>query len=79
MKSWRADGELLGAPESQPVWLQPITFLLPSRHYLEFAQAISYRGADLAIVWPAFLWTFLLGAAFLGLSLILFRRSVSGG
>ncbi len=65
--------------ESQPVWLQPITFLLPSRHYLEFAQAISYRGADLAIVWPAFLWTFLLGAAFLGLSLILFRRSVSGG
>ena len=44
-----------------------------------FAQAITYRGADLAIVWPAFLWTFLLGALFLGVSLILFRRSVSGG
>lgn len=65
--------------ESQPIWLQPITFMLPSRHYMEFAQAITYRGADLAIVWPSFLWTFLLGAAFLGVSLILFRRSASGG
>lgn len=65
--------------ESQPIWLQPITFLLPSRHYMEFAQAITYRGADFAIVWPSFLWTFLLGALFLGVSLILFRRSVSGG
>ncbi|SNS51482.1 ABC transporter permease [Antarctobacter heliothermus] len=65
--------------ESQPIWLQPITFLLPSRHYMEFAQAITYRGADFAIVWSSFLWTFLLGALFLGVSLILFRRSVSGG
>jgi len=65
--------------ESQPIWLQPITFLLPSRHYMEFAQAITYRGADFAIVWVSFMWTFVLGAAFLGISLILFRRSVSGG
>jgi ABC-2 type transport system permease protein len=65
--------------ESQPIWLQPITFLLPSRHYMEFAQAITYRGADFAIVWTSFLWAFLLGTAFLGVSLILFRRSVSGG
>lgn len=65
--------------ESQPAWLQPITWLLPSRHFMEFATAITYRGADLAIVWPEFLWTFLLGAAFLVSSLILFRRSVAGG
>lgn len=65
--------------ESQPLWLQPITWLLPSRHFMEFATAITYRGAGLAIVWPAFLWTFLLGAAFLVTSLLLFRRSVSGG
>lgn len=65
--------------ESQPLWLQPITWLLPSRHFMEFATAITYRGADFAIVWPAFLWTFVLGAVFLAISLILFRRSVTEG
>ena len=65
--------------ESQPAWLQPITWLLPSRHFMEFATAIAYRGAGFGIVWVEFLWTFLLGGAFLVLSLVLFRRSVSGG
>ncbi|MGB1263591.1 MAG: ABC transporter permease [Cognaticolwellia sp.] len=64
--------------ESQPIWLQPITWLLPSRHYMDFAMAIAYRGADFSIVWLEFLWTFLLGAVFLAVSLLLFRRSVSG-
>jgi ABC-2 type transport system permease protein len=65
--------------ESQPAWLQPLTWLLPSRHYMDFAISITYRGADLSMVWPEFLWTFLLGGAFLVLSLVLFRRSVAGG
>ncbi len=65
--------------ESQPVWLQPVTWLLPSRHFMEFATAIAYRGAGFDIVWIEFLWTFLLGAVVLVLSLILFRRSVAGG
>lgn len=65
--------------ESQPEWLQPITWFLPSRHFMEFATAITYRGADFAIVWSEFLWTFLLGAAFLIISLILFRKAVTDG
>ncbi|MCL3882910.1 ABC transporter permease [Marivita sp. GX14005] len=65
--------------ESQPLWLQPITWLLPSRHFMEFAVAISFRGADFSIVWPEFLWTFLLGAGVLVASLLLFRRSVASG
>jgi ABC-2 type transport system permease protein len=65
--------------ESQPAWLQPITWLLPSRHFMQFATAITYRGADLSIVWPEFLWTFLLGAVFLAISLMLFRKSVTDG
>lgn len=65
--------------ESQPLWLQPITWLLPSRHYMEFAVAITYRGAGLSVVWIEFLWTFLLGAAVLAVSLLMFRRSVAGG
>lgn len=64
--------------ESQPAWLQPITWLLPSRHYMSFAEAIFYRGAGLDIIWMEFLWTFVSGAATLMLSLIIFRRSVTG-
>lgn len=65
--------------ESQPLWLKPITFMLPSRHYMEMATSVAYRGADLSIVWPQFLAVFLLGGAFLAASLLLFRRSVAGG
>lgn len=65
--------------EGQPDWLQPLTWLLPSRHFMEFATAITIRGADFSIVWPQYLWTLLLGAAFLAISLILFRRSVARG
>lgn len=65
--------------ESQPLWLQPITWLLPSRHFMEFATSIAYRGAGFGVVWTEFLWTFLLGAAVFAISLILFRRSVAGG
>ena len=64
--------------ESQPAWLEPITWLLPSRHYMSFAAAIFYRGEGL-IIWMEFLWTFVSGAATLMLSLIIFRRSVTGG
>ena len=63
--------------ESQPAWLQPVTWLLPSRHYMGFAQAIVYRGAGLSIIWPEFLTIAGLGLTFLSLSLALFRRSIS--
>jgi ABC-2 type transport system permease protein len=65
--------------ENQPQWLQPITWFLPSRHFMDFAVAIAWRGAGIGQVWTEFLWTFLLGAAYLAGSLILFRRSVAGG
>lgn len=63
--------------ESQPDWLQPITLLLPSRHYMSFAQAIIFRGAGLETVWMDFLAVAGLGVVFLGVSLILFRRSIA--
>lgn len=65
--------------KSQPAWLHSMTWLLPSRHFMEFAISISFRGAGFAVVWTGFFWTFLLGAAFLVISLILFQRSVAGG
>ena len=65
--------------ESQPDIIQPVTWLLPSRHYMSFAQAVVFRGADISIVWPQFVTVAGLGTVFLGLSLMMFRRSVSVG
>ena len=52
--------------ESQPEVIQPLTWLLPSRHYMSFAQAVIFRGAGIDIVWPQFLTVAVLGSAFLG-------------
>lgn len=64
--------------ESQPQWLQYITWLLPSRHYLSFSNAVLFRGAGFETVWPEFLLVGALGAAFLGASLVIFRRAIAG-
>ena len=63
--------------ESQPELIQPITWLLPSRHYTAFAQAVVFRGAGLDIVWPQVMIVTGLGAVFFAASLMLFRRSIS--
>lgn len=65
--------------ESQPDMNQPITWLLPSRHYMTFAQAVVFRGAGIDIVWPEFMTVAGLGIVFLSVSLVLFRRSMNAG
>lgn len=63
--------------ESQPEIIQPVTWLLPSRHYTSFAQAVVFRGAGVSIVWPQLLTMIFLGSIFFAGSLALFRRSIS--
>lgn len=63
--------------ESQPEIIRPVTWFLPSRHYMAFAQAVVFRGADLSIVWPQLVTIVGLGSIFFTGSLALFRRSVS--
>lgn len=63
--------------ESQPEIIQPVTWFLPSRHYMAFAQAVVFRGADLTIVWPQLLTIMGLGSIFFVGSLALFRRSIA--
>ncbi|MBU2965982.1 ABC transporter permease [Amphritea sp. 2_MG-2023] len=63
--------------ESQPEVIQPLTWFLPSRHYMSFAQAVVFRGADLSIVWPELLNILGLGLVFFSASLGLFRRSIA--
>lgn len=62
--------------ESQPDIVQPFTWLLPSRHYMAFAEAVVFRGADLSIVWPELATMAGLGAVFLSGCLAAFRRSL---
>jgi len=63
--------------ESQPAWLQYLTFLLPSRHFVSFSQVIIYRGGGLQAVWPQFLTVTAIGLAFFVYSLRLFRKSIA--
>lgn len=63
--------------ESQPVWLQYMTILLPSRHFVSFSQKIIYRGGDISAVWPQFLMVAAIGLGFFVYSLSLFRKSIA--
>lgn len=63
--------------ESQPEWLQRITFFLPSRHFTAFAEAIIYRGAGFELVWKQFVTIGAIGVVFFMVSLRMFRRSIA--
>lgn len=63
--------------ESQPEWLQRITYFLPSRSFVSFSQAIIYRGANLRTVWPDFAMVIGVGAAFFIYSLRRFRLAIA--
>ncbi len=63
--------------DSQPPWLQAITFFLPSRHFVSVAQAIIYRGAGFSNVWPSFATVALMAFGFFAAALALFRRSIA--
>jgi ABC-2 type transport system permease protein len=63
--------------ESQPNWLQYVTYLLPSRHFVSFSQVIIYRGGGIGAVWLQFLMVAAVGIAFFAYSLVLFRKSIA--
>ncbi|GJQ23413.1 hypothetical protein BIY37_05205 [Candidatus Brocadia sapporoensis] len=63
--------------ESQPKWLQYITFFLPTRHFVSFSQVIIYRGGGLSAVWLQFLMVTAIGLGFFAYSLVLFRKSIA--
>jgi ABC-2 type transport system permease protein len=63
--------------ESQPQWLQAVTYLLPARHFVSFSQVIIYRGGGIDAVWPQFAMVAGVGLAFFVYSLSLFRKSIA--
>jgi ABC-2 type transport system permease protein len=63
--------------ESQPRWLQYLTYFLPARHFVSFSQVIVYRGGGLSAVWQQFLMVGIVGLGFFVYSLALFRKSIA--
>jgi ABC-2 type transport system permease protein len=60
--------------ESMPPLLATMAQASPTTHFVSFAQAILYRGAGFAVVWPQFLIVAVIGGFFLVLALLRFRR-----
>ncbi|CAH1091716.1 ABC transporter permease [Candidatus Nitrotoga sp. 1052] len=63
--------------ESMPAQLQTIMQLVPSTHFVRLAQAILFRDAGLAVVWPQFVATAAIGALFFLAALLRFRKTVT--
>ena len=63
--------------ESQPEWLQRITWYLPSSRFVSFAQAILYRGAGWSVVWRDFALVTLMGVLCMAYSLSRFRKMIA--
>ena len=63
--------------ESQPGWLQALTYFLPSRHFISFSQIVIYRGGGVAAVWRQFAMIALIGLAFFSYSVAMFRKSIA--
>lgn len=65
--------------ESMPVWLQNTMQISPSTHFVAFSQAILYRDAGVAIVWPQLAIMAGIGAVFFFIALARFRRAILRG
>ena len=63
--------------ESQPGWLQTLTYFLPTRHFVSFSQVIIYRGGGLGAVWRQFAMVTAVGLGFFVYSVSLFRKSIA--
>ncbi|MCC7411014.1 MAG: ABC transporter permease [Gammaproteobacteria bacterium] len=62
--------------ESMPDIVQMLMLAAPTTHFVNFAQAILYRGAGFDVVWPGFLAIIAIGGLFFLATLARFRQSV---
>jgi ABC-2 type transport system permease protein len=66
--------------ESMPVWLQYLMQTIsPTPHFVSFAQAVLFRGADISLVWRLLLAMVVIGAVYFAIALGRFRRVIFGG
>ena len=62
---------------SMPSWLQPVTLLIPMRHFIEILRGVLLKGATVADVAPQMIALAILGVVILTISVALFRRHVT--
>jgi len=63
--------------ESMPVFVQTVMQAAPTTHFAALGQAILFRGAGIAVVWPQFLALAAIGGVFFLFSLNRFRKTIS--
>ncbi len=63
--------------ESMPVILQNIMQFVPSTHFVAFSQAVLFRDATFAMVWPAMLKMLLIGSVYTVFTLSRFRSMLA--
>jgi ABC-2 type transport system permease protein len=63
--------------ESMPDFIQTLMLIAPTTHFVAIGQAILFRGAGFAVVWPSFVALLLIGGTFFFIALNRFRKSIS--
>ncbi|MFA6267931.1 MAG: ABC transporter permease [Pseudolabrys sp.] len=63
--------------ESMPVFVRDIMLIAPTTHFVGLAQAVLFRGAGLAVVWPQFVAIAAIGSVLFGLALFRFRATLN--
>ena len=63
--------------DSMPVILRHIMYFSPSTHFVQFAEAVLFRGAGIEVVWFEFAMVIFIGLIFLLLALIRLRKSIT--
>ena len=63
--------------DSMPTWLQWVMQVSPSTHFVSLSQAILFRDAGLALIWPELLALTTIGLLFFAVALARFRKSLA--
>ncbi|AVQ85610.1 MULTISPECIES: ABC transporter permease [unclassified Variovorax] len=63
--------------ESMPRFVQEVMLAAPTTHFVLAGQAILFRGAGLAVVWPQFAMLAVFGGLMFSAALLRFRKSIS--
>jgi ABC-2 type transport system permease protein len=66
--------------ESMPIWLQYlIKTISPTPHFVSFAQAVLFRGADITLVWQELAAMLAIGIVYFIVASVRFRKVIFGG
>jgi ABC-2 type transport system permease protein len=65
--------------ETMPIWLQYVMRTIsPTPHFVSFAQAVLFRGADITLVWRPMVAMLIIGSVYFLFALSRFRRVIFG-